>query len=85
MIRSLLFLWLLIASSSASVEPCDLACWLGNLTLDLGAHAFTGGRIEAFTCSNLQLGSLKSNFYPPYAVSANVSGLNLVCQVGTEQ
>lgn len=76
----ILFLFLFLSWGQAQ---CDLSCWLGNLTIDLGSASFTGGQIESFLCSGLVLGGLSSSYLPPDSVWMNVTGLKIVCNLGT--
>ncbi len=70
--------------TTAAAQPpqhCDLACFLGNLTLHFGGQ----GIISSVVCSGIELEDLSSAFAPPNAVSLDVGGLQLQCVVSFEK
>ncbi len=72
---------LLSAVSGASNSHCDLACFLGNLTISLGGLSFPLGTIKTFDCTGLTLSQLSSTYVPPTSLSTAVHGLMIHCDL----
>lgn len=78
-IRVILVLTILGFCLGQEESRCDLSCFLGNITLELGEHGFEVGKVESFVCRGLVLGDLESSFLAPSGVSLTVSDLQISC------